>query len=378
MRTVIVSHLYLDPGQRGKLHALAGLDCAIVAAVPGGLAGTDGRVRIAPVPASGDSDAPESLRWSSRAFRKLFSDFRPDLVQIEEEPYTQAAASATAQARRLGIPTVLFSWESLPRSVSLLERIRSGKVFRGAGGVIGGNTMATALLHAAAPDLPAITLPQSGIAAPVSPDRPARAERSLAIGFVGRLVPERGVDQLLRACAMVMGSWTLQVVGTGPEQEALEALSQRLGLASRVFWLGALGRSDTDRLWPELDCLVVPSRTTDTWVERFSPVLVQAMAHGVTPVVTHEGVLPETVANAGLVVRDTEEMGVALQTLLADPDHCRALGREARRRILAEYPDPVIAERTVAFWREVKRWRSGNSATKQDTVATGPAGGPTD
>jgi glycosyltransferase involved in cell wall biosynthesis len=350
VRAVIISHLYQDPGNRGKLRAIAGQDCSLVAAVPAGVAETVAGVRIVPIPATGGPE-PGAFRWDARALRRLFTDIRPDIVQIEEEPVTQSSAAAAAEAGRLQIPVVLFSWESLPRRKSFLEKRRATASFKAARACIAGNTLAADLLRAELPDTPIAVMPQLGVTA--RPPRERAPGDVLSIGFVGRLLPERGVDGLLRACASIMGPWTLTVAGTGPEQEPLEALAQRLGLASRIRWLGGISRADIEALLPNLDCLVLPSRSTGDWVERWSPVLLDAMACGVVPVVNEGGALASVVEDVGKVVGDDESLGLALQTLLAYPDERLRLGAAARQRVLERYVDSALAEQTVALWRQV-------------------------
>jgi glycosyltransferase involved in cell wall biosynthesis len=173
------------------------------------------------------------------------------------------------------------------------------------------------------------------------------------IGYVGRLLPERAVDLLLRACSLLMGPWILTVAGTGPEQEELELLAQRLGLASRIRWLGGVTRADVEALWPNLDCLVLPGRPSGEGVERWSTVLVDAMARGVVPVVMEGGILHAIVADAGKTARDEESLCEALQQLMAFPEERRALGAAARQRVLEHYVDAAIAEQTMALWQQV-------------------------
>lgn len=362
---MIVSQDYADPARRGKLRALAGLGCSLTLAMPGGESAIDGGVRLAPIPARGDPEDPTSLAWSRRALGALLRDVRPDLVQIELEPSSQAAAAAASAAGRLGIPTVVFSWENLPRAYSWFERRRRRAALHTATGVIGGNLAATALLHGQAPGALPATIPQFGLTLPDHEDRPART--GLAIGCAGRLVAERGVDQLLRACNQVMGHWSLAVLGTGPEQESLEAIAQRLGLASRLRWLGGAGRSEVLKLWDEVDVFVVPSRATPEWAERSNPLLVEAMARGITAVVMNTGALPEIVGDAGLVVDDVESLALALQNLLADPELCRRLGEAGRKRVLARFADAPVAEQTLDFWRRVVE-RHGRQLISTDGV----------
>lgn len=351
MRAVVLSHEYADPARRGKLKALAGLGCAITAAVPGGASSVDGPLRIASIRAGAAGTSPQRQSWSRRGLTTLLRDLRPDLLQIEAEPHSRAAAAATAVARRLRIPTVVFSWESLAREYPYFARRRRNLALAHASGVLGGNSLAAALLRSMAPTARHAAIPQFGITVPSLPD--ARAGVGLVIGFIGRLVPERGVDLLLQACNHVHGAWSLALLGTGPEQEGLEALAQRYGQASRIRWLGGVGRDAIDSFWTEIDVLVVPSRATPDWVERHHPLLLEAMARAIPVVTTDTGALPELVGDAGIVVGEAEPMGLALQQLLADPEDRRRLGLAGRQRVLGHFSESAIAERTLEFWGAV-------------------------
>ena len=202
MRAVILSHVYLDPERRGKLSALAGSGAAIAVAVPGGIAGEDRGVRVVPVPTGGDLRDPASTSWDGRAIHTLLADFRPDIVQIEEEPWSVAVSRAATQAARLKIPIVLWSQETV-RPSGLFHRRREGRALRVARGGIGAHAIAVKRLREGLPGRPVIGLPQFGVPLPPPVERPVRD--LLAIGYVGRLLPDRGVDRLLRACATLDG-----------------------------------------------------------------------------------------------------------------------------------------------------------------------------
>ena len=354
MRVLILSHLYADPENRGKCRALAGQGVELLLALPGGAAALENGMRLAPVPVSGDSSEPEALTWNARALKRLFSDFQPDLVHLEEPPGTQGAALAAGTARKLKIPVVAFSAESLPRRRGLFEARRYSRTLAHAAGLIGGNARAVALLSERAPKARTAVIPQLGVT-PVAPRPRPELRPGLRLGFVGRLVPERGGETLLRALAQLLGPWTLTVVGTGPEQESLEALAQRLGLASRIRWQGGLPRNALGPLWDEIDCLVFASRDTSSWVERTNPVLLDAMSRGIAPLVTRAGALPEVVGDAGVIVEEPEALGEALQELMANPSYVRQLGERARHRVLEEFVDAAVAEKTRRFWEEVIR-----------------------
>src|SRR5687768_1690774 len=148
MRAVIVSHLYADPANRAKLRSLAGMGVSLAVAVPDRWAASDGRshrtewgddsgVRVVPIPVHGRVAEPGRLHWSAKPLRRLLTDFRPDVLHIEEEPWTQPAALSLRLARRLGIRTVLSTAESLPRSLSFRQRFRRELSLRNASGIMG-------------------------------------------------------------------------------------------------------------------------------------------------------------------------------------------------------------------------------------------------
>ncbi|MEO8448669.1 MAG: glycosyltransferase [Gemmatimonadota bacterium] len=348
MRALILSSLYGDSTQRGKLRAIAGMGCDVIAAIPGGVAGTDSGVRLAPIPTSGDPSNPSTQRWNRRTLKRLLSEHKPEIVQVEEPPESAAADAVASLCRRAGIPYALFSSESLPRRLGLFERVRASRTLGGASGVIGGNRLAEDLLRAQATKAMSVVLPQTGVALP--PPITSRQEPILSVGFVGRLVPERGLDFLVRALGQTFGGWTLSIVGAGPAQETIEALIEKLGLASRIRWLGGVRREALEELWPRLDCLVVPSRDTPTWVERQAPLLIEAMARGIAPIVTPAGALPEIVGPSGIVVREVEDLTTTLQQFVSDRAACRAAGVAARHRVQDQFVDSAVAARTLEFW----------------------------
>jgi glycosyltransferase involved in cell wall biosynthesis len=168
-------------------------------------------------------------------------------------------------------------------------------------------------------------------------------------------MPEKGLDLLFRACVKVVGRWTILVIGTGPAQEELEALAERLGIAGRVTWLGALPGPALDEIWPRLDCVVLPSRTAPRWVEAAPRAALEAMAHGIAVVASASGALPGIVGDAGIVVpeEDVAALTEALQRLHDSPAEHQRLGAAGRKRVMDEFTDAAIAQKTVQFWREL-------------------------
>lgn len=338
---------------RGTLHALVAAGVEPVVARPGGETEIDGLVRYERVPARGDRSDAMDLRWSRKSLRTLVRDLRPDLIHVVGDPWTPTAESGAAAARHLKIPYVLIGTSSVGGPKGVTARWQANRVRDGAAALAGIAKSALDHLAREAKPGPRAVIPQPGFAIPAV--LPARAEPAgLVLGVVGRVVRERGLDLLLDALAEVYGDWQLRIVGTGPQQETLEAQAQRLGLASRIEWLGGVPRNELVHFLPTIDAIVAPSRSAPTWVEPTGSVVLEAMAYGTAPIVSRCGALPDVVADAGMVVDEEDRPALtrALQRLVEEPVRAREVGVKARQRVLEHYGDGPIAERMVALWRK--------------------------
>jgi glycosyltransferase involved in cell wall biosynthesis len=332
-----------------------GCSLALLVPIGAGVDGTEGGLRVVPVPVKGE---PHAASWSEEPMRRLLTEFRPDVLQVEAEPWWPVARQALRLAQKVHVPAVLHATTSVAPALGLRERLRRNGALRLARGLAAPNRLALDLLHRQRSDLPAAVIPRHGIVIPTQ-GRPRAPRPGFVIGFVGRLVPERGLDVLLRACAQLRGDWKLAVVGTGPDQEELEGLAQRLGIGSRVTWQGGLPRQWLETFWPTVDCVVMPSRTTQRWVESAGQSVLDAMAQGLPVIGSESGVLPEIIGDAGITVPedDPDRLALALQRLQAMPDEQARLGSAGRRRVMAEYVDDALARKTLALWTAVTTGR---------------------
>jgi rhamnosyl/mannosyltransferase len=175
--------------------------------------------------------------------------------------------------------------------------------------------------------------------------------------FVGRLVPYKGVDVLIRAMAGLEAQ--LAVVGDGPLRAALEGAAVDGGVSDRVHFLGALTDHEIVALYHASDVFVLPSVTR---AEAFGMVQIEAMACG-TPVVSTD--VPSGVpwvnqhSESGLVVPagDADRLNDALRQLCADGALRARLGAGARRRVEREFTADRMASRTLAIYEELARGR---------------------
>ena len=116
---------------------------------------------------------------------------------------------------------------------------------------------------------PAEVIPQFG----VQPDMFKVVDRkdtgrAFVIGSAARrLVPEKGIDLLLKAVSDIQGIWRLHIAGDGPQRSRLERLAREYGIEERVIFDGTVPSGDMPAYLAQLDVLVVPSRTMPNWKE---------------------------------------------------------------------------------------------------------------
>lgn len=163
---------------------------------------------------------------------------------------------------------------------------------------------------------------------PPEQGRPAAPVRILT---TASLIPEKGVDHLIRGFAAVadMGA-RLTVVGEGPEAAALRKLANALGVNGVTEFLGM--RDDVDALMREAHVFVHPA----VWAEAFGLTVAEAMASGCAVVASRVGAIPELIedGSSGILVppADDESIAAALRALIQDAALRNRLAQEARRR----------------------------------------------
>jgi rhamnosyl/mannosyltransferase len=187
--------------------------------------------------------------------------------------------------------------------------------------------------------------PAGWLADPPSGERP-----DPFVLFVGRHVPYKGVDVLLRA---LQGTGIRAVIaGDGPSRAEWEALARTLGIAAR--FTGDLPDAEVRALFASCAAFVLPSTTR---AEAFGYVQLEAMASG-KPVISTD--VPSGVQwvnqheRTGLIVGagDVEGLRAALRRLMGDADLRVRLGREARKRVENAFTMAQLRERLRALFAE--------------------------
>jgi glycosyltransferase involved in cell wall biosynthesis len=155
---------------------------------------------------------------------------------------------------------------------------------------------------------------------------------------VGRLVPRKGIDTVLRALPMLPESVTYRIVGDGPDEPRLRRLAQNLNLHARVQFLGNLSGAALAEEYQRCVLFVLPSRRTpDGELEGLGLVFFEAAAWGRPVLAGRSGGEVDAVVDGetGLLVdgESVEQVAAAIDTLLNDPERLRRLGDQGRKRV---------------------------------------------
>lgn len=287
-----------------------------------------------------------------------------DLIHSWEEPYVFAGAEVALLTPR-HVPLVFSTAQNLfkryPPPFAQLERL---VVARSAGWVAFGETVKQNLLSRPGyAQRPARYIPMGVDVELFQPDRLAGADflRGLGweaqgapvVGYLGRFVPEKGVELLRNVLERLTTPWRALFVGGGPLEASLRAWGERQG--DRVRVVTGVPHAQVPRALNAMDVLCAPSQTTPRWKEQFGRMLAEGFACGVPVVTSDSGEIPHTAGDAGRVLpeADVESWTSALAELLESPERRHELSARGRERAVTRFAWPVVAREHLDFFESV-------------------------
>jgi len=377
LRLLTLGHSYVVGTNRALARELAAAGAGeweVAAAAPASFPGDLGPLRLEPLP--GERVEPLRVHGAGRTHtmaygRGLRALLRRgwDVVHCWEEPFVLAGGQVAAWTPREA-KLVFATFQNLPkRYPPPFGRVERFAMRRAAGWIAFGETVEEALRDRTG----YAGLPRRVIAPGVDtarfrpdPEAGARARAALGwkegppvVGYLGRFVPEKGVETLMRALDGCTEPWRALFVGGGRMEGEMRAWAARQGGRARIV-TGVPHERVPEQL-NAMDLLCAPSRTTPRWKEQLGRMLTEAMACGVPVVGSDSGEIPRVVADAGVTAAETDTgaWSRAIDALLADPARRGGLAARGRRRVEAEYALPAVARRHLDFFRELADGRSG-------------------
>jgi glycosyltransferase involved in cell wall biosynthesis len=305
-------------------------------------------------------DLNRDSRWVPGPWRRVYALLVSERIDIVHAHMPRASVPAAVLARLARVPVVVSHehGSALEGKIGrkLLERAFVAPLSTKMLAVSEWDRRNIVELEGIDPDK--IDVLPNGIPAPPPEGPDVRPEFGVPdgvplIGAVGRLFPEKGYDDLLRAVAVIRQrglDLRCLILGDGPQEHELREVIAGLGIGEEVLMPGR--RSDVPDVIRALDVAILCSRREG------SPLaMLEYMAGGVPIVATAVGGVPELITDAvhGLLVKpaDPAELADAVQRLLADREFAGRLGAAAQERQRAIYDIDVVVERLAQLFLEL-------------------------
>lgn len=298
--------------------------------------------------------------YDPRPIIAALRDHKPHLIDLSHEPYSVACAEALtlcnwfAPRARIVMHTNQNICHRYPPPFNWLEQ----RAFRRISAAYACSETVREVLRAKGFHKPTPIITYGVDIAAFGPATEARerSQKKLTIGFVGRMLPGKGLNVLAGALEKLSGdAWELLVVGDGPERAGFEQSLAGAGLLDRARFTGAISFDRVPEYFKQLDVLVIPTETTKRIREQFGRVIVEAMACGVPVIGSTCGAIPEVIDDAGLIFPegDSEALAGALRQLLSDNELRRQLAQAGRKRVEEHYSWERVADQTYELFQQV-------------------------
>ena len=285
--------------------------------------------------------------------------FRPDVINVWEEPWSLVCAHACAvRAKVLPSAAVVCETEQnifkpLPPPFRQIRRYVLGRV----DAMVGRSNEAIEVLRRLGYTGPAELVPNAVDTELFRPmDRGAcRAALNreagvdwgdrFVVGFVGRIVIEKGIMDLLEAIGRCRAAVVLVVIGSGAAEAEVRRSVAGMGIGDRVVLIPARPLDQLPVMFGAMDVLAVPSRTTPRWKEQFGRVIIEAHACGVPVIGSDSGAIAEVIGDGGVVVPEQNPMALAaaIDDLLGNRPRTSQLGNAGLSQTTRNYTWGSIA-----------------------------------
>src|SRR5215472_11258810 len=297
---------------------------------------------------------------------RLVSELRPDVIHLWEEPWSAVALQASLLKGEAAL-VMEVDQNILKRLPPPFEWIRR-HVLRRTDFVLARSPDAAAVVQARGYQGPVRSIgygvDRQTFAVGRSPVAAQTGTKPLRIGYVGRIVEEKGLDDALDALALTDSPVALAIMGEGPYEGRLRRRAAELGLADRVEMRGWGPPAEVASFLHGIDVLILLTRTSSSVVEQFGRVIVEAQSCGIPVIGSSCGAIPSVVGAGGWIVpeRSPEKLASLLDRIANDRDSLRAKAQLAQRNVSTRFTYEVVADDLATAWTEAAARRGGSEA----------------
>ncbi len=304
--------------------------------------------------------------------RKALVQINPDVVLLEQEPYSLSTYQVMREKRKFGFKTLLFTFQNLLKKYPPPFSIVESRNLKLADVLLAGNEDARSVWKKKGMPIEKIfVIPQVGIdfdeffACDKVTAKSRLGVNGFVIGYAGRFVEEKGVQVLLEAMSHLKDlPLTLALAGKGPYRDDLESQIQAFALKNRVTFVEGLTHERMPEFMNSLDVLVLPSLARKHWREQFGHVLIEAMACGIPCVGTATDPIDAVIGDGGLTfpMGDAKQLAEHIRLMYTSPPTRERFSRQAIRRVEQHYTNDVIALQLEKIIRDLDKVRRDDTA----------------
>lgn len=297
--------------------------------------------------------------YGPRQIVAALREHRPHLIDMGHEPYSVAAAEILTLCSWFAprAPIVMQVNQNILHRYPPPFRWLEQRAFRRVSAAYACSETVVEVLRAKGFSKPAPIVPFGVDTEAFLPRATSSvpAGQPLTIGYIGRMLPGKGLNILAHALAKIKSQpWRLLVVGDGSEREEFEAQLAAYGVLERAEFTGAIEFARVPAYFHKLDVMVIPTETTKRIREQFGRVIIEAMASRVPVVGSTCGAIPEVVGDAGVIFPEgnSDALAEALSQLLTDEKFRERLAVAGLARV-EQYSWERVAEKTHELYRQV-------------------------
>ncbi len=320
---------------------------------PGILPAVDFPVKSLPVHLPGNIN----LHFYKSGAGKLLDNAKPDVMFIDEEPWSLATAQWLRLCRQRHIPAVVYTMQNIYKQYPFPFNLLEQRCYKTARAIPVLNDEARSVLKRKGFQGDAPYLPLGCDLTLFHYDRTKRATipglNGVVLGYMGRLVPDKGVDTLIEAAAILHSrdphlDFSVLIVGAGTEEERLKSLANSKLKSGTAIFTGSVPHNQAGDYMRAMDVFVLCSRTRPNWKEQFGRVIVEAMATGAPVVGSNSGEIPVLInlTGGGMVFEEGNASSLAdcLLPLVRESSRRAELGEIGKQCVRSRFTHAAVAQ----------------------------------
>ena len=307
------------------------------------------------IPVSLSGNIPLHIYHST--FIKLLSGLKPDFIYVHQEPYAiQTAQVYLANSLTINKPIAFFTWQNIYKRYPLVFQQIEKFTLNNSNVAFTGSRSAEEVLRKKGFKGNCVMLPSgidtdiyaSSYQAKILKETLRKNKHEVIIGYLGRIVAEKGLKTLLQALHKIKElPWQLVMVGTGEYETEFKKIAQKLQIDHKINHLGYIPHTKAPLYLSAFDLLVLPSETQSNWKEQFGRVIVESMACNTPVVGSSSGEIPYLIKSTcgGLTFPEAqpEVLAEQLSKLIENRDLRSNLGKQGRQAIVDKYTNSSLA-----------------------------------